>query len=214
MVAHTIGDFSFPSKKAAKDFARSILASARSGMSLSGEQYLFAASLLEAHPDSIEKIGPGVAAIVAGPNPQFGSTCFFVVRTDGTREDFSFITAIDGEKDKRSQVLHAMRAEIRPQIWAWRRRQFDDGPQVCAMTGVPVQPGSCHVDHHPLAFVQIASFVATFLGGWDSVEVQRETWALTDPHQRSVWTEVHQTRVVDVDGLRLLTPRANLTRGA
>lgn len=58
------------------------------GVPLTGEDARFLYALLTHHPRSTQKIGCGVRAIVL--HEYIGRTrCFFVIRTDGTAEDFS-----------------------------------------------------------------------------------------------------------------------------
>lgn len=45
--------------------------------------------LKKGHPDPQKKIGSGVKAIQVKKYPEMESTCFFIMRTDGTKEDFS-----------------------------------------------------------------------------------------------------------------------------
>ena len=57
------------------------------------ESQAFLIDLLRHHPESDEKIGAGVALIKAGKG-EYGTTCFFAKRTDGTWIDFSFMSCL------------------------------------------------------------------------------------------------------------------------
>lgn len=53
--------------------------------------------LLALHPRAAEKVGPGVEHFyVAGA--AYGSRCFYVKRTDGTRTDFSYLKCLAAPK--------------------------------------------------------------------------------------------------------------------
>ena len=48
-------------------------------------------ALLKRHNEKDEKIGVGIDHFEVGPAPDgFGGKCFWIVRTDGSRIDFSF----------------------------------------------------------------------------------------------------------------------------
>jgi hypothetical protein len=48
-------------------------------------------ALLERHEEKEEKIGPGILRFEVGAPPDgYSGRCFWIVRTDGTRIDFSF----------------------------------------------------------------------------------------------------------------------------
>ncbi|KAK6137568.1 hypothetical protein DH2020_028688 [Rehmannia glutinosa] len=57
---------------------------------LSGEDKSTAIKALQFHPRWEDKIGTGVLDIKVGRHPDHNETCFFLVRTDGTEEDFSY----------------------------------------------------------------------------------------------------------------------------
>ena len=64
-------------------------------------------ALLDKHPRAAEKKGPGVESITFSEHPTYtGTQCFFINRTDGTKEDFSFrkcITAIFPDQPRGSK---------------------------------------------------------------------------------------------------------------
>lgn len=63
------------------------------GERVSAEDFADLSALLERHDDRDEKIGIGVAGFEVGlpPTdvPQFSKRCFWIVRNDGTKIDFS-----------------------------------------------------------------------------------------------------------------------------
>ncbi|KAI3468807.1 hypothetical protein Pfo_025470 [Paulownia fortunei] len=57
---------------------------------LIGQDKSTAMRALQFHPRWEEKIGTGILEIKVGRHPDHKETCFFLVRTDGTEEDFSY----------------------------------------------------------------------------------------------------------------------------
>ncbi|GJP36642.1 hypothetical protein CLOM_g21126 [Closterium sp. NIES-68] len=51
--------------------------------------------LKKGHSDPTSKVGAGVRAFQIRPHPQFHSRCFFLVRTDGTVDDFSYRKCVE-----------------------------------------------------------------------------------------------------------------------
>nr|GMD07680.1 protein DCL, chloroplastic-like [Ipomoea batatas] len=51
--------------------------------------------LKKGHADPEKKIGPGVGAFQVRNHPVFKSRCFFIVRVDGSSDDFSFRKCVD-----------------------------------------------------------------------------------------------------------------------
>ncbi|CAD5177157.1 unnamed protein product [Musa acuminata subsp. malaccensis] len=51
--------------------------------------------LKKGHPDPAKKIGAGIEAFQVRNHPTFKSRCFFLVRADGTSDDFSFCKCVD-----------------------------------------------------------------------------------------------------------------------
>ena len=54
----------------------------------------FMMGILECHPEAEKKIGCGVASIVVSREEVFGTRHFEIIRTDGSREDFSYIKSL------------------------------------------------------------------------------------------------------------------------
>lgn len=84
---------------------------------------------LERHPRRDEKIGVGVQEIKVGYHPKHPtSTCFFVVRTDGTVEDFSYHKCVIGlleliaprkVKSYESKLQKMKQNNVREKKWDW-----------------------------------------------------------------------------------------------
>ncbi|KAL7160206.1 hypothetical protein ABFS83_01G078000 [Erythranthe nasuta] len=88
---------------------------------LTGEDRSTAIRALQFHPQWKDKIGSGVSEIKVGRHPEHKETCFFLVRTDGTEEDFSYnkcirhaleIIAPEKAKGYRSRKENVVRNQV------------------------------------------------------------------------------------------------------
>ena len=79
---------------------------------------IFRALCKDAEPHSIVALIPGTDT----------TRCFYIVRTDGSSTDVSYIKCIDGEK-RRQLLRPALRKEILPQILQFKQAQFATGAQ-------------------------------------------------------------------------------------
>lgn len=149
-----VGPLTFPSKKAALDHYRAILNDHRHGGMIAEPHAAQLHWLLDRHPEAAEKRGAGVAGFRVG-KAMGGTDCFWVIRVDGTTTDFSFPTCVDGKRPAAAkEMLQAMRAEVEESVMAFRRQFFQehgdrDGRVPCAISGVPILPAECDVDHVP-----------------------------------------------------------------
>jgi hypothetical protein len=84
-----IGTQRFAKKGLATEFFKEMLGRYRPGDHVSAEDASHLSGLLAHHKEADEKIGSGVDhfEVMAA---QFSTQCFCVVRTDGTRDDFSY----------------------------------------------------------------------------------------------------------------------------
>ena len=180
--------------------ARQILAEIPIGQLLMGADRAFAVGLLEHHPNRIQKVGPGLAEVYISTSPDDipgNHPCFWLIRTDGSRTDFSFRRCL-GTKNKsalkRSDVIIAMRHAIRAQI---RRVE---------------SPGH-HVDHViPFAELAEAFWLASGIG-WAVIELapagdNTAVRQFADPELAMRWAEFHDLLAV----LRVVPAEVNLTR--
>ncbi|KAH6759605.1 hypothetical protein C2S52_022863 [Perilla frutescens var. hirtella] len=62
---------------------------------LSGEDKSTAMIALKFHPKLQDKYGTGISDIKVGRHPEYKENCFFLVRTDGSEEDFSYHKCIN-----------------------------------------------------------------------------------------------------------------------
>ncbi|CAJ1393532.1 unnamed protein product [Effrenium voratum] len=69
---------------------REILHEAQLGEELAGQQLALVKELLEYHPEAQKKIGAGIQGVKVDTAPDSqASRCFWVLRSDGSQEDFS-----------------------------------------------------------------------------------------------------------------------------
>lgn len=167
-----IGDFTFPSRKAAEESIKAILAGAALQTPLVGDEDALLRGLVACHPAAAEKIGPGIRHIDVRII-EYGQRGFWLTRVDGSSTDFSYRKALDGAPSHRTLVLGALRREIRGQVEQFRADYFATDPNPwCELTDQPLfnNPDS-HVDHiRP--FVEIAEEWVRQAGGWDRLETK------------------------------------------
>jgi hypothetical protein len=91
MAAHSlaVGSKTFDSKKEALLFCAEILERYGDEARIDEEDSRFLQALLERHPEAQQKIGSGVAHFFKA-KAKGGTSCFYLKRTDGTSDDFSF----------------------------------------------------------------------------------------------------------------------------
>lgn len=132
-------------------------------------------ALLRRHPEAESRIGCGVArffvGLACGDYGGFGTSCFWLERTDGTRTDWSYRTALDGRHRRtKERIALACRSAVRDQtseaFWAAQT----DGGWLCAMSGDTLPAGRAVVDHaQPWPFWRIVEAFVEREGGMDEL---------------------------------------------
>lgn len=135
----TLGKFDFPSKAAAIAEIRRIKDEYPSGTPLVGDDAELMLAVLGNHHDRTKKIGVGVDHISVR-SIEYGVKGFWITRIDGSCEDFSYKTALNGELSHAAQVKRAMRFAIDPAIRRFKDQQFQNLPW--ATTRPAVSPES------------------------------------------------------------------------
>lgn len=212
MPKFTLGSVTFKTKKAATDHIREIIANGPVHEPLDDPDGVLT-DLFERHPNYPAKVGPGIDYFFVAPVP--GSQCLHVMRTDGTSTDFSYKKCLaKNDRYHYNKFAAAARVAILPQIVEYRDAQFAQGPQVCAISGVPLVPGeNVHVDHHEPQFVEILrAFIDEHeIDPKEHVEpgADGQVFAtFTTPEMEELWAEYHRDRAV----LRLLCVEENMRR--
>ena len=88
-----IGERTFASKGEALSFLRDILNSYKPGDDVSSEHAAILRDALDNHPEATTKIGSGVAGFKVR-SAEFKTQCFWVQRTDGSTEKFSYKSCV------------------------------------------------------------------------------------------------------------------------
>lgn len=211
MAVYQLADRSFPTKKAAKDHFKAILArNPRDNQPIDdpGNHDVKTLITVGKHPDSSDKIGPGIAHVFIRRN-DFGTRGFWLKRVDGTEIDFSYLTAIDGRPSRQKEVKAAMRREIEDQIAQFRRSVTASSCEICGKDFV--SSGATHVDHAQPTFDCLAREFAETIGGWERIPVRCEGISgryLGDPEHATGWREFHRSSA----RLRLTHSACNLSR--
>ena len=132
------------------------------------------------HPNAEEKAGCGIDHFAVDFPPVHPGRCFYVVRLDGNRDDFSIGTCLKGvEPDHRIRVSKALREAVKPDIDEWRTQYFkkysdEDGFVLCPLTDELIYEGNGDVDHHAPTFREIVQFFLERKGlTFDDVELER-----------------------------------------
>lgn len=94
-----LGGISFPTIYAAAHHCRKILhdPTRTYNDTVTGEEALFLAALIEGHPSKAEKVGTGIDRfIIMHTGHRADNRGFGIVRRDGSRVDFSYKVALQG----------------------------------------------------------------------------------------------------------------------
>lgn len=207
-----IGRIAFDTQNEAREFIREVLNTATWGAPLKGDIHEFVLNLLDRHPRATEKIGCGVSYVTVDSDGN-GDRCFYIHRTDGSKDHFSYQKSLIGKDNIRSMVLGALNRAVDEQIWAFRDSELAKGTQTCQYSGETITKDNYHVDHPDPTFLELHTkwFAQTGLqptdisisDGCDN-EIGRQ---MTDLPQKRSWQEFHRANA----RLRLLSPNGNLS---
>ena len=91
-----LGEMTFKDKAECWGYMRALRDSLIRGSTVEGKAHTVLKALLEKHPKYDQKVGCGFASFKYDEHPEYtGTMCFFIVRTDGSSEDFSFRKCLD-----------------------------------------------------------------------------------------------------------------------
>src|SRR5215216_4869744 len=91
----TIGTRYFSKQKDALDFFKEILGRYEVGQRVSKQDAIDLLALLARHQDAASKIGSGVDHFKVD-NDGYGGRCFWIVRTDSSETDFTYVRCVTG----------------------------------------------------------------------------------------------------------------------
>ena len=177
-----------------------------------GHNYIMAA--LAQHPEAEEKIGCGADYFVTGFGPdKYGSTGFYLVRTDGSLVNFSYRVGMNGRPNPWAAFCSALREAVSYDVLDWKNTQFKAGPVPCPLCGRVMDRKDAHADHtHPVTFNSLAKEFAEDHGIEPSAVLYKNVpmYELADEALEVRWVQFHQARAV----LRLLCAGCNTRIGA
>lgn len=207
----------FKTKKALQNRVRLILWSYSDGEYLTFNDLEFMTDLLSNHPQADIKIGSGVAGMQVRQNPVYTQTQgFWIIRTDGTDTDFSYIECLT-PTPKPKKVLRALRVAVEPDTQAFKQRFFDqhNGIAPCPITCETMTYTNCHVDHAPPNTFDVLAQRFLEEEGIDPNDVElldeyadnRLQDELADQDLKRKWIDYHGEHAQ----LRVISRRANLS---
>lgn len=95
MILETI---EFKNQRSALEFFKAMLNRYIPGERVKHDDALHLMSLIKRHPDYKLKVGSGIDHFGVMPG-DYGTQCFYIIRTDGITEDFSYIRCINQRRD-------------------------------------------------------------------------------------------------------------------
>jgi len=208
----------FPTKRALQERIKGILYQYQDEQYLLDNDFEFMFEVLKRHSDFEIKNGVGTKAIFVKQNPMYTNTrCFWVVRLDDSKTDFSYLECLNTTSHEK-KFLNACRAAIEPYTFEYKRQFFDKlngETYFCPFTHQPLSFIGSHVDHKaPNTFQQI---VKSFLKEYaiDVSKVKINSSALDNKYQDTfddvdlerLWIEYHNSHAV----FRVISRKANLS---
>lgn len=172
--------------------------------------------LLSFHPDQDRKVGVGISHFTVRFMPP-NTTSFWLHRSDGTMEDFSFhkcIQHVSGVGFREREVKVKLREMIRCSISVFRGNL----PEIttCALTGTSLRRGDAAIDHaYPDTFsALVRRFLISERLEWDSFPIEysgdpKIGRIVSDPGVSSRWHTFHDTKAY----LRPVSPMINTKLG-
>lgn len=202
--------FRWDTQGAAEDAFRKILRSSGYGLYdriTSAEHDKMLREVLDRHPDKVEKIGPGVAFFFIGRTIEgsnrgsIGADAIgiWIQRTDGTKVDFSYLTAIRSIRAK-SDAKECLRFIVDAQRIAYRDWRFaQTTPAISDLSGLPIEkPDQASVIYLSPTWGQLTYRFAQIEGGWDKLKVHSGRGSVqigglfVDPSIEARWIEFHR----------------------
>jgi hypothetical protein len=208
-----IGHRRYRTKGEAKEAVREVLYRYNVGSIVDqDDDHSLLLDLLDMHHEADDKIGPGVEAFAIAPPQRGPYPGFEVIRTDGSRIDFSYQTCLK-PPTYRQQVMNVMRDEIKSTINAYFESRKTVGSLVSDQSGTPLDSSNTAVSYFQgPSFVDIAEEFAETVGGWEAIELTPSTepglGKLKDRGLAERWYNHHQEHAV----LGLLSAQENQRR--
>jgi len=217
---YIIGDTTFRTKKEVEKHIQHILYSYQVGETVNSEHARFLLALLHNHPSATEKIGCGIQAFEVRQNQRFTTKRgFYLIRLDGTEDDFSFMKCIYPSSPLVLFKAICRRLTGRRMYWIkveyFATHENEEGKIQCPVTGQWISSDQAHVDHMPpYTFERIVTdFIQTQGIQVDQI-VLKETegendvgQTFADPLLAEKWIAFHDARA----SFRIVSEWANLS---
>lgn len=189
-----INGIEFKFQKNATEYFKNMLERYRNGQTVKDDDHNMLLALLERHPEADKKIGCGVKRLYKDKT-DMPTSCFWIERTDGSKTDFSYRTAISAKgKSLYQEFLEACRNAVQDDLKLTKEKFFEkfadeDGKVECDISGDKIAIYESHLDHQkPLTFQVI---VNTFVAAND-IEIKRQMLSISQDAQC-------QTTIVDLN---------------
>jgi len=140
-------------------------------------------SILSQHSEWEDKMGVGLKSISIGKG-QYGTSCFYVNRIDGSTADISFRHAVS-PRTPLAQIKMACRHAIRCVI-EQKRNTVNFGTDKCPFTGEFLLPDNTHIDHYNLTFSELFNL---WLAGQDQSLLFSAINPTTDNNTQTYFTD-------------------------
>lgn len=204
-----IGERIYAAKKDALTAVREVRDRVRDTGRVTAEDDDFIRDLLAMHPRVAVKVGSGVERFEVRDNA--GTNGFWIIRTDGSATDFSFMQCLNGATHQ-DLVRSAMRRAVIDQMQDARDREFSTtNVRYCAVTGDQITADNCHMDHEAPTFVEIADAFASAEGGYGTIAVTSDDGLIghrfVNVDVSARWERWHRDRA----SIRAVSKKANLS---
>jgi hypothetical protein len=128
----------FAKQGEATAFFKDMLARYTDGEFLNSDDEDILYELLQRHPDANQKIGAGVRNFFRNKSPDHPTSCFHVLRTDGSSTDFGYSACVTGRASSlRHDFYEACRRSVVAELMDQKQQLFDSSPDgiPCVRTG-------------------------------------------------------------------------------
>ena len=177
--------------------------------------------LIANHPEAVQKIGVGIDHFFVDYAFN-GSCCFHLARIDGSSADFSFSTAVKGERPSLDREFKkTCRVAVQPYLFPARDKFFQDKQYVegrvkCELTGQLIIKDEADIDHKgalPFNVMVEAWITATKLElSPDLLTPPMDNQYVTefvDEALKREWVTYHNTFCAKHKSLRVIHKKAN-----
>lgn len=182
------------------------------GQKLLDVHHSYVMAAFTCHPDAEEKVGCGFSHFETGPGPdKYGSTCFHLVRVDGSHATFSVKACLGATTSPWAAFCAALRDAVSLDVLGWKTAL--PAGSTCALCGCTPRGREAHADHaYPDTFNSLAKeFLEHQSVDLDSVEyADTPMWELADEGIKAAWVQFHRANAK----LRLLCSACNSRIGA